>query len=70
MNKPNEMIFKLVDNTRLNRFNEGCEMKKIWYGTMENEEILDIETYYIMCKEFAKALGFAEKTIEEWFGEY
>lgn len=66
----NKMIFKLVDNTRLNQFNESCELKKTWYGEMEDGEIIDIETYYIMCKEFAKAMGFAEKTVEEWFGSY
>ena len=28
-----------------------------------------ISTFHDMCKRFAYALGYAEKTIEEWFGE-
>lgn len=71
MNKPNKMIFQLIDNTRLDVFNETCKMEKQWYGAnKESDQILDIETYYYMCKEFAKAMGFTEKTVEEWFGEY
>lgn len=70
MENKNEMIFKFVDNTRLNAYNESCEMKKVWYGELEDGQIMDIETYYTMCKEFAAAMGFAEKTINEWFGEY
>lgn len=70
MKKPNEMIFKLVDNTRLDAYNESCEMKKQWYGDISEGQTIDIETYYTMCKEFAKAMGFAEATVEEWFGTY
>lgn len=66
----NYLKFELVDNTRLNEFNESCEMKKVWYGEQEDGQILDIETYHTMCKEFAAAMGFAESTIEEWFGNY
>ena len=28
-----------------------------------------ISTFHEMCKKFAHALGYADKTIEEWFGE-
>ena len=68
----NKMIFELVDNTRMNEFNESCKMEKIWYSPNDNgcEEIMPIEDYYVMCKEFAAALGFSEDTIEKWFGEY
>lgn len=69
MNK-NYMKFELVDNTNLNHFNESCELKRTWYGEQEDGQILDIETYYLMCKEFAAAMGFAQSTIEEWFGNY
>ena len=31
---------------------------------------MDIETYHTIGKEFAAAMGFCEKTIEEWFGDY
>ena len=70
MKNRNYLKFELVDNTRLNEFNESCEMKKSWYGEQEDGQIIDIETYYTMCKEFAAAMGFAESTIEEWFGSY
>lgn len=69
-NKKNIMRFELVDNTRQDVFNESCKLEKTWYGEMENGEIMDIETYYTFCKQFASAMGFAEKTINEWFGDY
>lgn len=28
-----------------------------------------IETFHSMCRKFASALGYAEKSIDEWFGE-
>ena len=43
-------------------------MKRTWYGK-EEEQVLDIEQYFYYCKEFAAAMGFAEKTINEWFGD-
>lgn len=70
MKKPNKIKFELIDNTRLNTFNETCKIEKAWYGEMEDGQILDIETYHTYCKEFAAAMGFAEKTIEEWFGNW
>lgn len=70
MKKPNGMIFQLIDNTRLDQFNETCKLEKIWYGEQEDGQIMDIETYYNFCKEFAAAMGFCEKTINEWFGDY
>ena len=45
-------------------------MEKIWYGKMEDGQIIDMDTYYCFCKEFAAAMGFSEKTIQEWFGDY
>ena len=69
MNK-NYMKFELVDNTRKNIYNESCEMKKSWYGEESDGQVITIETYYTMCKEFAAAMGFSEKTIIEWFGDY
>ena len=69
MNK-NYMKFELVDNTRKNIYNESCEMKKSWYGAESDGQVITIETYYTMCKEFAAAMGFSEKTITEWFGDY
>lgn len=70
MQKANKLIFELEDNTRLDQFNESCKLEKKWYGEEEDGQILTIEDYYYRCKEFAAALGFAEQTINEWFGNY
>lgn len=67
--KPNKMKFIFEDNTRTDIYNETCKLEKRWYGELEDGQIMDIEMYYYMCKEFAAAMGFAEKTIDEWFGE-
>ena len=66
----NIMKFELIDNTRKNIYNESCKMEKSWYGEENDGQIMSIETYYTLCKEFAAAMGFAEKTIDEWFGDY
>ena len=70
MPKKNIMKFELIDNTRMNSYNESCKMEKTWYGEMEDGQIIDMDTYYCFCKEFAAAMGFSEKTIQEWFGNY
>ena len=69
MPNKNIMKFELIDNTRIDEFNETCTMEKVWYGETSDGQILDIERYYYLCKEFAAAMGFCEKTIDEWFGE-
>lgn len=33
----------------------------------KNDEALSIEDYYYYCKQFAAAMGFYSKTIDEWF---
>ena len=30
---------------------------------------LTIETFHSMCRKFAYSLGYAEKSIDKWFGE-
>ena len=70
MPKKNIMKFELIDNTRMNSYNESCKMEKTWYGEMEDGQIMDMDTYYCFCKEFAAAMGFSEKTIQEWIGNY
>ena len=66
----NYIKFTLVDETNLNEYNESCEMLKTWFGQRAEGQVLPIEDFYYFCKEFAAAMGFAEKTINEWFGEY
>ena len=65
----NYIKFILVDNTNFNEYNESCEMKKTWYGLTNDAGIMSIEDYYYYCREFAAAMGYAEKTIDEWFGD-
>lgn len=62
------MRFELEDY-RESDFNEGVDCSFTLVGT-EDSEIMSIEQYYCLCKEFAAAMGFAEKTINDWFGEY
>ena len=69
MAKANKMRFIVEDNTRQDMYNETCKLEKRWFGELEDGQIMDIEMYYYFCKEFAAAMGFAEKTINEWFGE-
>lgn len=70
MQKANKLIFILEDNTRLNQYNESCKLEKSWYGEQDDGQIMSIDDFYYRCKEFAAAMGFAQKTIEEWFGNY
>ena len=65
----NIMKFILEDGTNKNKYNESCEMIKTWYSTSDTIGIMSIEDFYHFCKQFAAAMGFTEKTIEEWFGE-
>ena len=65
----NIMRFELIDNTRKNQFNETCKMERAWYGEESDGQIMSLETYYYLCKQFALAMGFCEKSIDEWFGE-
>ena len=67
MKRPNKMKFIFIDNTRLDEYNESCSMEKSWYTKGDFEEQIDMEQYYYMCKEFAMAMGFSEKTVTEWF---
>ena len=66
----NTMRFQLIDNTRQDAYNETCKMEKVWYGEESDGQTMSLESYYCMCKEFAAAMGFAEKSINEWFGDY
>lgn len=57
MKKPNKMKFIFEDNTRLDEYNESCSMEKSWY-TKEDEEQMNIEQYYYMCRDFAMGMRF------------
>lgn len=62
----NKFIFELIDNTNINQYNESIRIEKTWFGK-EEDQVLDIETYFYMCREFALAMGYGEKIVDEWF---
>lgn len=59
----------VLDDERQTKYNESIDCTYALYGD-EEDEILSIEDYYYKCKYFAAAMGFGEKTINEWFGRY
>ena len=61
--------FELCDNHNKNNYNESITVIKELYPD-ETDSILSLENYYMCCKQFAAAMGYAEKSIEEWFGDY
>lgn len=67
--KIGEMRFCL-DDYRETEFNESVDCTFGLWGNQRDSEILSIEKYYCLCKDFASAMGFADQTINEWFGEY
>ena len=50
MGNKNVMKFELIDGTHLNNYNESCKMEKTWYGEMDDGQVMDMETYYYLCK--------------------
>lgn len=65
-----EMEFWLRDYHETDAFNESVDCTYELWVENEIDEILSIEKYHDLCKRFAAAMGFAERTINEWFGEY
>ena len=65
-----EMEFWLRDYHDTDTFNESVDCTYELWVENEMDEILSIKTYHDLCKRFAAAMGFTEKTINEWFGEY
>lgn len=63
-----EMRF-CFDDWQETKFNESVEATYALYG-VEYDSAMSIETYYLLCRQFAAAMGFCEKTINEWFGEH
>lgn len=59
-----------LDDMRLTEFNNSTDCSFKLFGDAEDGEVLSIEDYYCFCKQFAAAMGFAEKTIDTWFGTY
>jgi hypothetical protein len=60
------MRFDLEDD-RDTEFNESTDCTYALYG-MKDDEVMSIEKYWCLCRQFAAAMGFGESTIEKWFG--
>lgn len=58
-----------LQDYRDTEFNESVDLIFKLYGE-EDDEVLSIETFHDFCKRFAKAMGFVESTVDDWFGNY
>lgn len=57
-----------LDDDREIKYNESIDLSYELYLEDEDDEILEIDTLVDYCMNFAKAMGFAEATVEEAFG--
>ena len=57
-----------LDDDREVRYNESTDLSYELYLEDEDDEILEIDTLVDYCINFAKAMGFAEATVERAFG--
>lgn len=48
-------------------FNDSVDCTFSIWG--KDGDSMSIEEYYYLCKRFAATMGFAEKTINQWFGD-
>jgi hypothetical protein len=57
------------DDYREDEFNEStsCDFS-IWKSWKDDS--MTIEDYWSFCKRFAAAMGYCERAINDWFGEY
>ena len=70
MKQVGSMEFWLRDD-RETEYNDSVDCTYALYGTGdEMDEVMSIEKYWCLCRYFAAAMGFSEKSIEEWFGSY
>lgn len=58
----------ILEDWRTDEFNESVDLTYDLFGN-EETELMSMEKYYNYCRYFAAAMGFAPKTIDEWFGE-
>ena len=57
-----------LDDDRETEYNESIDLSYELYLEDEDDEILEIGRLVDYCMLFAKAMGFAEQTVEEAFG--
>ena len=58
-----------LDDYRDSIYNESTDLTYGLYGT-ESDEILALNIFRSYCRQFAAAMGYSEKTIDEVFGEW
>jgi len=68
-NRLGTMRFELYDEREI-PYNDSIDCTFTLYNDDDDDEILSIEEYRELCVRFAAAMGFHNKTIAEWFGDY
>lgn len=64
-----EMRF-VLDDDRDTEYNESVDITFTLSGEDSDDEVMSIELYRDLCIRFAKAMGFADKTVDEYFGKW
>lgn len=64
-----KLTIRLDEDGDLNEFSTNYETVFGLIGD-DDDDLLPIHLYWDYCRRFAAILGFSEKTIEEWFGNF
>lgn len=64
-----KLTIRLDEGGDLNEFSTNYETVFGLIGD-DDDDLLPIHLYWEYCRRFAAVLGFSEKTIEEWFGNF
>lgn len=57
-----------IDDDRESIYNQSIDLSYSLYSEDGEDDIVEINTLVDYCMNFAKAMGFAEQTVEEAFG--
>ena len=57
-----------IDDDRESIYNQSIDLSYSLYSEDEEDDIIQIELLVDYCMNFAKAMGFAEATVEKAFG--
>ncbi len=57
-----------IDDDRESIYNQSIDLSYSLYSEDEETDIIEIDTLVDYCINFAKAMGFAEATVEKAFG--
>ena len=64
-----KLTIRLDEDGDLNEFSTNYETVFGLIGD-DDDDLLPMYLYWDYCRRFAAILGFSEKTIEEWFGNF